>query len=203
MAAGRLPSSITREPEQVKAFRDTWRDGIHSYLTYLRDRQRGNCRGGGFHMSALVELQDRIQSTNALIAEHERAAVGVGAPPPRSLLANIRALEKLKRRLESEYLGRWGTRTTGEILNYVYFQTEPMEEGIRNQPLDFPLISTARHAAYSRSSSGKSPAAINKLREQFKHRQSERKAESQRPFSFTPPKYDEEYFEAMAKIESA
>jgi adenine-specific DNA-methyltransferase len=29
---------ITREPEQVKAFRDTWRDGIHSYLTYLRDQ---------------------------------------------------------------------------------------------------------------------------------------------------------------------
>jgi adenine-specific DNA-methyltransferase len=29
---------ITREPEQVKAFRDTWRDGIHSYLTYLQDR---------------------------------------------------------------------------------------------------------------------------------------------------------------------
>ena len=29
---------ITREPEQVKAFRDTWRDGIHSYLTYLGDR---------------------------------------------------------------------------------------------------------------------------------------------------------------------
>ena len=29
---------ITREPEQVKAFRDTWRDGIHSYLSYLRER---------------------------------------------------------------------------------------------------------------------------------------------------------------------
>ena len=29
---------ITRGPEQVKAFRDTWRNGIHSYLTYLRDR---------------------------------------------------------------------------------------------------------------------------------------------------------------------
>ena len=36
---------ITREPEQVKAFRDTWRDGIHSYLTYLRDRLTG---GEGF-----------------------------------------------------------------------------------------------------------------------------------------------------------
>jgi len=29
---------VTREPEQVRAFRDTWRDGIHSYLCYLRDR---------------------------------------------------------------------------------------------------------------------------------------------------------------------
>src|SRR5438093_5798445 len=32
------PERITREPEQVRAFRDTWRDGVHSYLTYLRDR---------------------------------------------------------------------------------------------------------------------------------------------------------------------
>jgi adenine-specific DNA-methyltransferase len=31
-------NQITREPEQVKAFRDTWRDGIHSYLSYLRER---------------------------------------------------------------------------------------------------------------------------------------------------------------------
>jgi adenine-specific DNA-methyltransferase len=29
---------VSREPEQVRAFRDTWKDGIHSYLTYLRDR---------------------------------------------------------------------------------------------------------------------------------------------------------------------
>ena len=35
---GEKPEHMTREPEQVKAFRDTWRDGIHSYLTYLQDR---------------------------------------------------------------------------------------------------------------------------------------------------------------------
>ena len=29
---------ITREPEQVKAFRDTWKEGVHSYLQYARDR---------------------------------------------------------------------------------------------------------------------------------------------------------------------
>ncbi|GAB4308090.1 MAG: hypothetical protein Kow0069_06040 [Promethearchaeota archaeon] len=29
---------LTREPEQVRAYRDTWHLGVHSYLTYLRDR---------------------------------------------------------------------------------------------------------------------------------------------------------------------
>lgn len=29
---------LTRQPEQVRAFRDTWEKGIHSYLAYLRDR---------------------------------------------------------------------------------------------------------------------------------------------------------------------
>ena len=29
---------LTREPEQVKAYRDTWTLGVHSYLAYLRDR---------------------------------------------------------------------------------------------------------------------------------------------------------------------
>lgn len=30
--------ALTREPEQIQAYRDTWRLGVHSYLTYLRDR---------------------------------------------------------------------------------------------------------------------------------------------------------------------
>ena len=30
--------SITREPEQIQAYRDTWQLGVHSYLTYLRER---------------------------------------------------------------------------------------------------------------------------------------------------------------------
>jgi adenine-specific DNA-methyltransferase len=31
-------ADISREPEQVKAFRDTWTDSVHSYLSYLRNR---------------------------------------------------------------------------------------------------------------------------------------------------------------------
>lgn len=29
---------VTRQPEQIRAFRDTWERGIHSYLSYIRDR---------------------------------------------------------------------------------------------------------------------------------------------------------------------
>lgn len=35
---GGAASDVTRQPEQIKAFRDTWELGIHTYLTYLRDR---------------------------------------------------------------------------------------------------------------------------------------------------------------------
>ncbi|HVC78316.1 MAG TPA: site-specific DNA-methyltransferase [Candidatus Micrarchaeaceae archaeon] len=31
-------ADATRQPEQIRAFRDTWEFGVHSYLTYLRDR---------------------------------------------------------------------------------------------------------------------------------------------------------------------
>ena len=61
---------ITREPEQVKAFRDTWRDGIHSYLTYLRDRltvARDLLTGSG---SVFVQIGDEnVHRARALMDE--------------------------------------------------------------------------------------------------------------------------------------
>ena len=35
---GETARDLSREPEQIKAFRDTWKDGIHSYLAFWRDR---------------------------------------------------------------------------------------------------------------------------------------------------------------------
>ena len=37
-AASNDDADMTREPEMVQAYRDTWQLGLHSYLTYLRDR---------------------------------------------------------------------------------------------------------------------------------------------------------------------
>ncbi len=61
---------ISREPEQVKAFRDTWRDGINSYLTYLRDRltvARDLLTDSG---SAFVQIGDEnVHRVRALLDE--------------------------------------------------------------------------------------------------------------------------------------
>jgi hypothetical protein len=49
---------LTREPEMVKAYRDTWELGLHSYLTYMRDRlllARDLLTQSG---SALVQISD-------------------------------------------------------------------------------------------------------------------------------------------------
>ena len=46
---------LTREPEMVKAYRDTWTLGVHSYLSYLRDRLllcQGTAGGYGQHLRA-------------------------------------------------------------------------------------------------------------------------------------------------------
>ena len=51
-------------------------------------------------MSALAEIQERVQSTGALIEQYNRS---LRPDSPRSVLANIRSLEKLHRRLQREF----------------------------------------------------------------------------------------------------
>ena len=61
---------VSREPEQVKAFRDTWKDGIHSYLTYLRDRLTVARELLSESGSIFVQIGDEnVQSVRALMNE--------------------------------------------------------------------------------------------------------------------------------------
>jgi len=98
-------------------------------------------------------------------------------------------------------LNNWGDKETGEILDYVYFRTEPMEHGTRNEPLDFSHIPATALPNYTKSSSGKSLKEIRSLRKTFEEKQRAKTAEGQPSLSFTPPKYDDDYWEAMEKLE--
>lgn len=97
-------------------------------------------------------------------------------------------------------LNTWSDAPTGEILDYVYFRTEPMEQGIRNEALNFSCISEEKPEKYTRPKSKISGTQINKLRKDF---QKNLLATVEAPqFQFTPPRYDEEFEKAVRKIEA-
>jgi hypothetical protein len=97
-------------------------------------------------------------------------------------------------------LDMWGPSSTGEILDYVYFRTEPMEHGIRNEKLDFSRVLPQLAETYKRQASNKSAGEIKALQREFGKRLAERVHSS--AFEFTPPKYDDEFAAAMEKLDT-
>jgi hypothetical protein len=100
-------------------------------------------------------------------------------------------------------LSRWADRSVGEILDYVYFHTEPMEQGIRNAPLDFSLISSQPPERYIRSSSGTSPKEAERLRRAIVDKLASLRNQQTSVFEFTPPRYDEEFSRALSKLDES
>jgi hypothetical protein len=98
-------------------------------------------------------------------------------------------------------LRTWSESSTGEILDHVYFRTEPMERGVRNERLDFSSISEGPVQRYVRPSSGISPKEIKKMRAKFRSRSKE--VDRRGDFSYTPPRYDDEFKKGIDKLESA
>jgi len=75
----RRDDDLTREPETIRAFRDTWELGIHSYLTYLRDRlllardllaESGSCfvQIGEENLHFVRELMDEVFGRENLVS---------------------------------------------------------------------------------------------------------------------------------------
>ena len=129
---------ITREPEQVKAFRDTWRDGIHSYLTYLRDRltvARDLLTDSG---SIFVQIGDenvhRVRAVmdevfgdeNIVVSIVAQKTTGAGSPGELKTLPGVadhilwyaKKLETLK------YRQLWREKIVGAVGGSLYTQVE-------------------------------------------------------------------------------
>ena len=121
-------------------------------------------------------------------------------------VAEPRELGKLFKSATDEFVLRgvlrtWAESSTGEILDYVYFRTEPMERGVRNERLDFSSIPEPPTERYARPSSGTPRKEIAKLRAKFQSQS--RETARPVPFAYTPPRYDDEFAKGIAKLESA
>jgi hypothetical protein len=95
-----------------------------------------------------------------------------------------------------QVLHRWAGAETSEILDYVYFNTEPMLHGVRSLPLDFSSIQELP-PIYKRTSSGATSKEIEARRRVFKE-----KHPQPAKARITPPRYDESFDRAIATMQS-
>jgi adenine-specific DNA-methyltransferase len=153
-------SHITREPEQVKAFRDTWRDGIHSYLTYLRDRlmvARDLLTASG---SIFVQIGDenvhRVRAvldeifgdenfvSQIVVAKTAGASSELLPPIADVVLWYARNKERIKYR--AQWVGKTGADTGAGEYKYVLFpdgQNRPMSKEEKDGSCSLPAGSYA------------------------------------------------------------
>ncbi len=90
---------LTNEPEQIRAFRDTWELGIHSYLNYLRDRlllsrellnESGSCfvQIGDENVHRVASVMDEVFGAENRIATISYATTGASAASTLSEVAD-------------------------------------------------------------------------------------------------------------------
>jgi adenine-specific DNA-methyltransferase len=108
---------ITREPEQVKAYRDTWRDGIHSYLTYLRDR--------------LTIARDLLSNTGSIFIQIGSENVH----RVRSLMDEIFGEDNFISQISYKTTQSSGSTNLDSSVDYILWYSKSKESVIFNNPL--------------------------------------------------------------------
>jgi hypothetical protein len=92
-------------------------------------------------------------------------------------------------------IDRWAAEPLGELLNYVYFHTVPMEGAERHKRLDFEKLKSVEPIPKFRLIPG---TESNKGKAKLLKRIQDRIASKPKALRhFTPPKFDEKYFEAV------
>lgn len=100
-------------------------------------------------------------------------------------------------------LDDWAEEQTNRILDFVYFNTEPMIHGARFEKLDFSTIPEERPPEYKRTASGKSKKELRALREKLLANSTTRSAPFQPKKTAIKIDYDDVFFEGMRAFEEA
>jgi hypothetical protein len=90
----------------------------------------------------------------------------------------------------------WADRRLGEMLDYVYFGTEPMIAAERGSPLDFGTVERVR----TPPPPWRAPEGDRGATERLRRRLATQRRGATTPQRLTPPRYDAEYFEALDAI---
>jgi hypothetical protein len=125
------------------------------------------------------------------------------SPYPQDADAPVEAKAVINRTLD-----RWGGESLNRLLNYVYFETEPMQEAEWGKPLNLGTVQRRHGVVASVEDRARLAfmgdgmplvtlrvADLQRLKEEFRSRVSTRSADSVRPSP--SPRYDEVFFEGL------
>ena len=109
-------------------------------------------------------------------------------------------MDDVSRELEFRHIvDQWADRRLGEMLDHVYFYTEPMEAAQRGERLDFSRVQRVEGQPEFQERRSVDQRAVRRLRQEVARRKMDlRRRPGER---FTPPNYDEAYLAARRLME--
>jgi hypothetical protein len=137
----------------------------------------------------LIELQsgDRVDLDTVFVEPRARDNFDSIPIPPATWVA-VRRLAKL-----------WAGEPTGELLNYVYFSTEPMIHARRGEPIDFSSVaSRAETPLYTRPKTCATSKELRTAQAKFRDARLPRQSPSE---VFTVPTYDDVFSKAIQALD--
>ena len=105
------------------------------------------------------------------------------------------------KRCVDKVVEQWALDSLPAILDYVYFETEPMEDAKRGEYLDFSKIQMEPPIPPKTVTLKFSDEFLNEMRQELEERREKRKKARQETRKATEPIYDEVYFEAYRIME--
>lgn len=101
------------------------------------------------------------------------------------------------------YIDLWADKAIPSLLDYVYFETEPMADAAKGKRLDFTKVRADAPLLYQRRTGTADPKRLRAIREKFaaqRQRLAEQQQKSQAQYKGAP--YDEVFAEALATLDS-
>lgn len=132
-----------------------------------------------------------LEKWSAGTVEGERVSIRTRIPLD-TIGLSTRAFLRAQRLIDT-----WADSAIPKLLDYVYFQTEPMQDAEKMKPLDFKKVSKEPPTLYKRLSSGTPSGEIQRLRRKFSAVQSH----GDEPLAFESAPYDDTFVDAMAVFE--
>ncbi len=146
-------------------------------------------------------LEAAVQTNKILVNEREADEGASFINPVERLPLSLVFPNVVEELTAKRIIETWAARPTVELLDYVYFHTAPMRDAVRNEILDFSILT--REERLPHYTGIKSKADEKEIQRKRKELLKKLNATTKTPIAplDPPPKYDEGYWSALEKLE--